>query len=233
MRECGTAPAATVRLGSGRMPEHPRKHPSSPIDASGHFSCFHTSVHRLCTGSGITSAHLRRRVGPYSVGPASDLTCKDNRQTVNLAIEGSKSQETPTKLWLFRRVAWTRPDPGLSLTLTVRLRTVDRSEVCRLEPDEEADLDPDSAPGTRATVLQMQPNVGVTREQAHFPAEQPAPQPYPWLPSSDAHPCRSRRPGRPPAQGSRAPGRLTPASRAIPDEITNQTVGDVRCCRGR
>lgn len=33
------------------------------------------------------------------------------------------------------------------------MRTVDRSGVCRLEPDEEADSDQTSAPGTWATVL--------------------------------------------------------------------------------
>ena len=42
-----------------------------------------------------------------------------------------------------------------------------------------------------------------SREQAHFPAEQPASQPHPWLPSADADPRRSRDPRCPPAQGSR------------------------------
>jgi hypothetical protein len=31
-----------------------------------------------------------------------------------------------------------------------------------------------------------------SREQAHLPAEQSATQPYPWFPSADADPRRSR-----------------------------------------
>ena len=42
-----------------------------------------------------------------------------------------------------------------------------------------------------------------SREQAHFPAKQPAPQPHPWLSSADEDPRRSRDPRCPPAQGSR------------------------------
>jgi hypothetical protein len=50
--------------------------------------------------------------------------------------------------------------------------------------------------------------VGVPREQAHVPAEQPSPVEGPRLPAADAHPRRSGHPGRPSAQGSRQALRL-------------------------
>lgn len=43
----------------------------------------------------------------------------------------------------------------------------------------------------------------LSREQAHFPAEQSASQSYPWLPSPDAYPCRACHPRGPSSQGSR------------------------------
>ena len=54
---------------------------------------------------------------------------------------------------------------------------------------------------------------GDWREQAHFPAEQPASQPHPWLPSPHADPRRPRDPGRASPQGPRASRRLITARR--------------------
>ena len=53
--------------------------------------------------------------------------------------------------------------------------------------------------------------VGETREQAHVPAEQPAPGQDPRLPSAYAHTRRPRDPRRSSAQGSRRALGLTPA----------------------
>ncbi len=53
------------------------------------------------------------------------------------------------------------------------------------------------------------------REQAHFPAEQPASQPHPWLPPPHAHPRRARHHLGPPQPGPRPPRRLTNARRAV------------------
>lgn len=50
---------------------------------------------------------------------------------------------------------------------------------------------------------------GHSREQAHFPAEQPASQPHPWLPSADAHPRRPQHHLGPPTSGPRPSGRLS------------------------
>jgi hypothetical protein len=50
--------------------------------------------------------------------------------------------------------------------------------------------------------------VGVPREQAHVPAEQPSPVQDPRLPAADAHPGRPRHPRRSPVQGSRQALRL-------------------------
>lgn len=96
------------------------------------------------------------RAGPLLCGALFCADVQDNRQTVNLAIEGSCVQETPIKSVARRRVAWTTRHAVASLTRAPAMRTVDRSQVCRLEPDEEADFDQIPAPGSRATVLQMQ-----------------------------------------------------------------------------
>src|SRR3954453_14661628 len=54
--------------------------------------------------------------------------------------------------------------------------------------------------------------VGDSRDQAHLPAEQPAPRQDPWLPSAHAHPCRPRDPRGSPPQGPRGALGLTSPS---------------------
>ncbi len=53
------------------------------------------------------------------------------------------------------------------------------------------------------------------REQAHFPAEQPASQPHPWVPPAHAHPRRARDHLVAPSPRSRSPRRLNRAGRAV------------------
>ena len=65
-------------------------------------------------------------------------------------------------------------------------------------------------------------SLGVIREQAHLPAEQPAPGPYPRLPLQDADPCGSRDHCPSSQQGPRAAHRLSSAPRLI-----------ARCCPTR
>lgn len=98
-------------------------------------------------------------------------------------------------------------------------RTVGRSPgrpaICFVRPESNA------SPKRRAGVvtehmLSVSEEYGVTREQAHLPAEQPAPQPHPWFPSADAHPSRARNPGRAPPQGPRQAGWLTAAATVLP-----------------
>src|SRR3954447_23319417 len=50
-------------------------------------------------------------------------------------------------------------------------------------------------------------------EQAHVPAEQPAPAQDPWFPPAHAHPRRPRDPVQPPPQGPQPPRRLRPGPR--------------------
>jgi hypothetical protein len=54
-----------------------------------------------------------------------------------------------------------------------------------------------------------------SREQAHIPAQQSAPQPYPRLSSADADACRARHYFRPASQGPRPSVRLT----AVPESL--------------
>ncbi len=81
-------------------------------------------------------------------------------------------------------------------------------------------------------------SLGASREQAHFPAEQPASQPHPWFPSSDAD---QGRPGNRfiPPQARPCPfGRLSPAAVLAaesrlrrPDEFRDSMRKGVRCGR--
>ena len=65
-----------------------------------------------------------------------------------------------------------------------------------------------------------------SREQAHFPAEQPASQPYPRLPASHAYARRSFHHFSPSPAGPRPSGRLTPP--VLPVESRLRTPEDFR-----
>jgi hypothetical protein len=58
-------------------------------------------------------------------------------------------------------------------------------------------------------LLSARPTQECSREQAHLPAQQPAPAQEARLPPAYAHACRTRHPGQPSRQGPSAPGRLT------------------------
>lgn len=64
------------------------------------------------------------------------------------------------------------------------------------------------------------------REQAHFPAEQPASQPHPRIPPADADACGSSHFGRSSAQGPLRAGRLIQAPLMLPDVNRMRTSGD-------
>lgn len=82
------------------------------------------------------------------------------------------------------------------------------SRVLRVDPEQSSSA---LRPG-RVSVRDRCPEVvGETRDQAHVPAEQPAPGQDPWLPSAHAHTCRPRDPRRSSAQGSRRALGLTSA----------------------
>lgn len=66
----------------------------------------------------------------------------------------------------------------------------------------------------------------LSREQAHFPAEQPASKPYPRLPASDAYARRSFHHLSPSPAGPRPSGRLTPP--VLPVESRIRTPEDFR-----
>jgi len=95
------------------------------------------------------------------------------------------------------RAAVCRRPPGL--TRVVLPRTVGRSlwtsDRCLLPPS--SDRRAGSARVTRSPSKIWE----FSREQAHFPAQPPASQPDPRLPSADEHPCGSRHPRRAAPQG--------------------------------
>ena len=110
------------------------------------------------------------------------------------------------------RAAWLSAAIGrvLDLTREVRPRPGIEGRTLQLLKSIEADdlPVPMRAGPVRVSAAPTSSAVGVPREQAHVPAEQPSPVEGPRLPASDAHPRRSGHPGRPSAQGSRQALRL-------------------------
>ena len=164
----------------------------------------HTLVHSLCTTVRTTSTAFHGRNGHEVSGGLIfyELTRRATLATSRSACNPSEIIGPPVGVSTGHRSPADPPPgaaglTGLALARTVR-RSLSTATVDRCLPPHRC-----RRGGQQLTSYQPLKMWEFSREQAHFPAKQPAPQPHPWLSSADEDPRRSRHPRCPPAQGSR------------------------------